>query len=371
MQLNPYRESVIVFALLLVASAGTLHAAPRLELHMVSLAVEAPRLLGMSMDDDGYIWLGSTHRVIYRYDPRSGQIEETKLPFDSSTSQALCVGNKVYLLGQSYPKLIIFHRATKEFSQSDYPSAKPDVWYGTEAVDGRHLYLFDRGSAGVIRWDTSTDTGKAIPYPYPTILPSGGQYVAADRAVWCQVWDYQTGQYIPVGIARLDVTTNKFNGWFPFPQEDAKNEPFTDAAATIFYPHTLKGKLVPFDFKQRRWCQPIPVPDYGKRFGFIGLGTLHDGCWYFSISTYNGTAIGCDGKPYHFCNGLLEFDPQMGRFAPPTLEAKDAYYQISYHLSAGGHFYATGNNIREADGTINQGRLGQGIFWQTRQIERR
>src|SRR5688572_12416635 len=91
-----------LIALLLAALGVTGAASP--ELHVVPLPVKSPRLLGMSMDDDGRIWLGSTHRVIYRYDPRTGTAEEINLPYDSSTSQAICVGRKVYLLGQAYPR---------------------------------------------------------------------------------------------------------------------------------------------------------------------------------------------------------------------------------------------------------------------------
>jgi hypothetical protein len=354
-------------ALLMMAVAGTdLAPAAPLELHVVPLPVKSPRLLGMSMDDDGGIWLGSTHRLVYRYDPRTGAAEEIKLPYDSSTSQAVCVGEKVYLLGQTHPKLIIYHRVRRKFTEAAYPSPRPDVWYGTEAVDGRHLYLFDRGSTGVIKWDTTDDTGKVIPWPYKTLLPSGGRHVAADGAVWCSVWDFTGGQYKPVGIARLDTKTDAFTGFFPW--DDTRDEPYTDAEATAFYPHSLKGKLLPFDLKRRRWCKPIAVPEHGRRFGFIGLGTVHEGRWYFSISTYDGDDLGCDGKPYHFCNGLLEWDPKAGRFAFPTLEAQGAYHQVAYTLSAGGHFYATGNNIREADGTLNNARTGEAVFWQTRKV---
>jgi len=326
----------------------------------------------MSMDNDGFLWFGSMHRKIYRYDPRTGTVEETKLPFDSSTCQTLCVGRKVYLLGQTYPKLMIYDRQAKTFSEAAFPTAKPDVWYGTDPNDGKHLYLFDRGTAGVIKWDTSTDTGTLIPYPYPTPKPSSGRYVAQDGAIWCAVWDFTGGQYIPLGFARLDVTKDVFTGWFPFPKDDADNKPFTDAEATLFYPHTLKGLLIPFDLKAQRWCQSIAVPEYGKRFGFIGLGTTHEGRWYFSISTYNGgTATGCDGKPYHFCNGLLEFDPKTGQFAFPTLEIKDAYFQISYTFSAGDHFFATGNDILEKDGRLNNAKTGNVIFWQTRKVNQK
>ena len=204
---------ITIFAALLAAG----HAAP-IELHTVPIPAKSPRLLGMSMDEDGFIWLGSTHRLIYRYDPRTAATAEIRLPFDSSTSQCLCAGGKVYLLGQSYPKLMIYERATGRFREAAYPSPKPDVWYGTEAIEGRYLYLFDRGAAGVIKWDTRTDTGVVIPYPYETLLPSGGRYVAADGAIWCIVWDYSRGLYEPIGIARLEVKTDRFTGFFAFPK---------------------------------------------------------------------------------------------------------------------------------------------------------
>lgn len=351
--------------LLVVGAVFALTDATPLVLHSVPLPVQSPRLLGMSMDEDGFIWLGSTHRAIYRYDPRTGAVEEIKLPYDSSTSQTICVGKKVYLLGQTYPKLMIYDRVAKRFSEAGLPTAKPDVWYGTEAIGGRYLYLFDRGSAGVIKWDVLTDRGTVIAYPYKTPTPAHGRYIASDGAVWCAVWDLAGGQYVPLGIARLDTKTDRFTDWIAFPKEDADLKPFSAPEVTVFYSHTLKGKLVPFDIKERRWCRALSVPEFGRRFGFIGGGTAHGGRWYFSISTYNGTATGCDGKPYHFCNGLLEFDPKTRRFAFPTLDVAGAYYQVAYTLSAGGHLFATGNNIREKDGSLNMGKTGEAIFWQT------
>src|SRR5262249_10505776 len=155
-------------------------------------------------------------------------------------------GQKVYVLGQTYPRLVAHDRATKVFKELAYPSAKPDVWYGTEAIDGRFLYLFDRGSAGVVKWDTQTDSGKAIAYPCTTPRPSGGRYEPRDKALWCYVWDNTAGQYRPVGIARLDVAAEKFTGWYPFPKDDAELGPYTDPTATFFLPYSLKGKVVPF-----------------------------------------------------------------------------------------------------------------------------
>ena len=128
---------------------------------------------------------------------------------------------------------------------------------------------------------------------------------------------------------------------------------------TFFLPYTLKGKLVPFAFKEKRWCKFLKVPRFGELFGFMGGPKLHKGHYYFSLSTYNGTATGCDGKPYHFCNSILEFNPQARRFDFLTLEADDTYYQIAYMLSGNGEFFATGSNIQQPSGKLNRGRRGR------------
>src|SRR4051794_7186830 len=187
--------------LALVLAATVAFAAEPLELHVVPIPVKSYRLLAMSMDDDGFIWCGSIHRVVHRYDPRRGVVKTIEMPFDSSASSCIYAGKKVYILGQSYPKLIVYDRVAEKFSEYAYPSAKPDVWYGTPLIANQYIYLFDRGASGLIRWDTSTDTGTTIPYPYQTVLPSAGHYEPADNAIWCKLWDYSTGQYVPQGIA--------------------------------------------------------------------------------------------------------------------------------------------------------------------------
>jgi len=355
-------------SLLLVAAVSL--AVEQMPMHVVPLPVNSTRLLGMSMDDDGFIWVGTFHRDAYRYDPRTGSVEVFHVPFEMKTvSQCLCAGSKVYMLGQTHPRLVIYDRASAKFSEAAYPSAKPNVWYGTDLIDDHTLFFFDRGSAGAIRWDTRTDTGTPIPFPYGTPLPSSGQFVAADGAVWCRLWGGTGFQYKPVGIVRLDVADGKFTGMWEFPKDDAGLEPFTVPATTIFLPFTLKGKIVPFDFKSKRWCRFLDVPRFGELFGFIGGPTPHDGRLFFSLSTYNGTDTGCDGKPFHFCNAMLEFDPSTRRFEFPTLAVEGAYHQVAYMLSAGGAFYATGCNIRESDGTLNRDRSGEFVFLQSRPLK--
>jgi streptogramin lyase len=342
----------------------------RLELYQVPLPIRSYRLFDMSMDADGCIWFGSIHHAIHHYDPRTGTAETVPLPSKAVASACLCAGDKVYVLGQAYPRLILYDRKARQFREAAYPSARPNVWYGAGPLDGRHLYLFDQGS-GVIEWDTQTDTGKILAYPYRTPLPGGGRYVAADNALWCFVWDYTGGVYKPLGIARLDLGTKAFTGWYPYPAADDGLRPYTDPEATLFLSATLKGKLMPFDFKEKRWCRFLAIPRFGELFGFQGGPFPHRGHSYYSLSTYNGTPVGCDGKPPHFCNAILEFDAHTGRFDFLTLDEKDSYHQLSYLLSAGGELYVTGTNIREPDGRLNGGRQGEVLVWQTRRPKKK
>jgi len=107
------------------------------------------------------------------------------------------------------------------------------------------------------------------------------------------------------------------------------------------------------------------VPRFGELFGFLGGPWTHQGRYYFSLSTYNGTDKGCDGRPFHFCNGVLEFDPKTRRFEFLILDEKETYHQMAYMLSAGGEFFISGTNIREKSGTLERDRKGEVLLWQT------
>ena len=363
---------MILLIALLVLTVSAFEGAKPLKMYLVHLPVNSYRLLAMAMDEDGDIWFGSIHHVIHRYTPSTGAVETIPLPPATAdyknlwASQSLPANKKVYILSMDYPRLMIYHRETKTFTEKAYPSAKPDVWYGLSHPDGRHLYLFDRGSVGIINWDTMTETGTVIPYPYKTLMPSFGQYDPRDHAVWCGIWDYAGGQYQPIAITRLDTRTDSFTGIWYFPKDDAELQPCTDPDNTRYYPWTLKGKLMPFDIKSKRWCRFIDVPEYGKRFGFIGFSTPFKGKLYFSLSTYNGgDDLGIDGQQYHFANSILVFDPRSRKFDFLTLDVPGKYYQIAYTLNSGGHFYATGSNILTKEGNIFRENRGDIIVWQT------
>ena len=58
----------------------------KLQLHPVPVQVNANRLLGMSMDEDGVIWAGSFDKAVHRYDPRTGKVESIPRPSQNTSS---------------------------------------------------------------------------------------------------------------------------------------------------------------------------------------------------------------------------------------------------------------------------------------------
>src|SRR5438876_647360 len=91
LRVRMYFLSVAFLAVLLLPSAI---AESPMQMHIVPIPVQSYRLLDMSMDDEGFIWVGSTSSVMLRYDPRSGKMEKLGLPFDMTVCSSLCVGKK-------------------------------------------------------------------------------------------------------------------------------------------------------------------------------------------------------------------------------------------------------------------------------------
>src|SRR5258708_35496049 len=88
------------FLVCLLGHAAAAEPAANLQLHVVATPIKSYRLLAMSMDEEGFIWAGAIHQAIDRYDPRTGNVDNVRLPYNAMLSSCLCVGKKIYLLGQ-------------------------------------------------------------------------------------------------------------------------------------------------------------------------------------------------------------------------------------------------------------------------------
>src|SRR6266446_4237062 len=83
---------LVSFPLLAQETATNEREQSKLALHVVPTPIKSYRLLAMSMDDDGFIWAGSIHKGVHRYDPRMGKIEDFPMPFQATASACICVG---------------------------------------------------------------------------------------------------------------------------------------------------------------------------------------------------------------------------------------------------------------------------------------
>jgi hypothetical protein len=342
----------------------------RADLHIEPSRVQ--RLLAMSMDEEGYIWLGNSTKTLFRYDPRSGAIRVIPLPPSIPVGQFLasCLtrNRKVYILLEKSPVLAVYHPQTGEFTSLPLPSAQANTWYGTTAGRTPFLYLFDRDVAGLIEWDTRNDTHAVIKYPYSGPLPSAGVYVQAADALYCPIWNGNK-------IVKFNLTADRFDGEYPTPWKDAQPTGVVPIGHELFVSDRLNGRLLVFDLSSHSWTRAIPIPDYGKVFGFVGGGIAYRGIGYYSLSTYkNEAGDSIDGKPYHFLDRFLAYDPAKQRFGYlQSVHERNEYPQTAYLLvGQDGELYFFGQDIYNPQtGLLEREYHGKAMAYQTRPLSRR
>ncbi|MBI83294.1 MAG: hypothetical protein CMJ81_08875 [Planctomycetaceae bacterium] len=324
--------------------------------------LQAYRLLDMDMDQEGQIWVGSTRGRFLRYDPQTRLHRLIQIPGGETSSCSVCVGTKVYVLGQKYPRLRVYDRVAGRWQEYAYPTRGVDFWYATPTRDRRQLVMFNYGDRAVVFWDTETDTGSAVSYSLEGPPPGFGFLAEEGRAMYSVVseWPYRL-----LKLVRLDMSAKRWSQEWAIPHSDdqiARIRPGEPDGEVLWMPHTMEGYLLAFHTGLRRWTDRMKIPGYGENFHFVGFSTRHAGLHYFSVSTFDGV----EGRPHHFLNALLVFDLKTRQFDLLRLPSTgNDYHQVSYTLSAGGRLFCTGTNIRQADGSLVNGGVGDVIFWQS------
>jgi len=339
----------------------------RVDLKMDPAVVQ--RFLAMSMDDRGYVWIGNSTKTLFRYNPRDGSVKIIPMPGSIPVGQfiasALAVNRKVYLLLEKSPVLAAYHPETGDFTTWKLPSAQPNIWYGASVEHSPYLYLFDRDVLGLIKWDTRKDTHAFIHYPYPGPLPWAGTYVKGENALYCPVWNGNK-------IVRLNLATSRFDGEYPTPWKGAEPTGVVPLGDKLYVSDRLNGRLLVFSLASHSWGRAVPIPEYGKIFGFVGGGIAYQGIAYFSLSTYKSQAgDSVDGKPYHFLDRFLAYDPTRGKFGYLQLPHQPNEYPQTAYLLAGsdGHLYFFGQDIYDPKtGVLEREYHGKAIAYQTRPI---
>jgi hypothetical protein len=316
------------------------------------------------VDPEGRIWFGSSK--FFCYDPGLGttkMLDNTPLE-GKPYSTCLCQGEKVYVLTQKSPLLYVYNQRTRAYATHQLPDAESNIWFGARVPGDPRLYLYVRNRSKLVVWDTEVDRGHEIPYPESMDLWSGF-YVKDDNALYSFTIDAK-----PCRLVRFDLARQKFDTIIPGPEPGCEITGVNPVGQSVYCADRFTGRLFPFDFVRRKWGAAIPVPGYKKVFGFIGMGTTFNGLALYCLSTYKGTMkwdfnsnkylstgdenIGIDGRPHHFINRYLVYDPGAGEFG--FLEAPEEkgkrYPLICYSLVTRNRLFITGYDLGDISRTM-------------------
>jgi hypothetical protein len=320
------------------------------------------------VDPEGKIWFGSDK--FFCYDPGLGttQVLDNSPLEGKPYSTCLCQGEKVYALTQKSPTLYVYNQRTKRYVTHALPDPESNIWFGARVPGDPRLYLYVRNRGTLVVWDTELEKGKEIPYPESLDLWSGF-YVKDDDALYSFTLDAK-----PCRLIRFDLTRQRFDAIISGPEPGCEITGVNPVGGRVFCADRFTGRLFPFDFVRRKWEKAIPVPGYGTVFGFIGMGTAYRGLALYCLSTYRGKMtwdfdrntylstgdenIGIDGRPHHFINKYLAYDPTAEDFGflEAPARSKSRYPLICYSIVARDRLFITGYDL----GNISRGMAPMG-----------
>jgi hypothetical protein len=274
------------------------------------------------VDHNGILWCGSAHNF-FSLNTKSMNVEQHETAYLGSNpfSTCLCQDDKVYILAQKSPHLYMYHSVKKEFSKFNLPDPESNIWFGVRVPDDPRLYMYVRNRGKLLVWDSELETGTEITYPDQKMDLWSGFYIADDRAIYSF-----TSPERPCQLMRFDLQKQQFDAPISAPEPGLEITGVNPIGDTVYCADRFTGRIFPFNFKKREWGKPIHVPGFKKVFGFIGMGTTFNGMALYCLSSYYGSSkwdfntnkylskgdenIGIDGKPHHFLNKYLVFDPR-------------------------------------------------------------
>ena len=352
------------------------------KLYRVPLGMQTGRLHEMEPGYDGgrlWFWAGSIGATLLEYDPRSGATTRHPLinvphPEDSETLgrhfYPVRKAGKIYLADLRQPTnfLPVYDPNSRRVTFHRLPGTKEGdrmyIYKGHISSSGPFLYLFPKDPPGVIQWDTRTDTGRLFRFPYGAEGPLSGQLTADGKTLWCSLSTSQA-------MARFDVAAGEWTGHWPCPLDKARPSSAGIIGDVYYAPDLDEPRVLRFDTANESWLEEVKTPGYRSYFGILGGGFIYQQQMFCAMSTYKGYyppggPIGIDGKPHHFLDRWLCYDPRSRRFAHLVCETGDrAYWITCYAVVMGPHLYMTAFNAMQADGSIEQAGRGEAAIFQT------
>lgn len=329
--------------------------------------IQTLRPYAFDVDENSVLWEGA-NEAVYRLDTRSGAHEKIALPSlkGHSACSVWTFQGKVYLLLERCDYVTVYDPLNRTEELLALPGNEPTVWYGLKAAG--KLLLFDRSKdGGILILDHPGAPLRKVTNPFGDIEIAGGRLMANGRIAISKP-DYG-------GFLFFDPERETF-------LETLDADPGTSLLEQTWYVSDgINGRLLPYSVREDRWLDPIPTPDHGKVYGFIGGCFDFGNSTYYCLSTYRfrsqinretgelilpeGWDIGVDGRrPNRFLDRFLVYDAAGEGFEyliAPQFENRTVL--LCYSQVQGDRIYITGYLIPHgADGGPSD-QPGDWVVW--------
>lgn len=298
------------------------------KLYRVPLGFQSGRLHEMDPSyEDGCLWFwGRGGPEVICYDPATGQAERIEIPAPDAASAALLKlhfhplskNGKLHLtdLRQPTDRLPVYDIASRRTSFHRLPQGVGRLpvmlQNGIVSRVSPNVYLFVADPPGLIIWDSARQEGEFTRYPAEAQGPWGGVESQDGGTLWIpnpNDW----------ALTRFDVRQRKWNGYWKSPFGKDSQPSAVGILGDVFYgPDLDEGRMLRFDTRREKWLRAVTVPGRGQVYGVLGGGAVYRGALYACLSTYRsytppGGPVGVDGKPYHFLDRYVCYEPRSRR----------------------------------------------------------
>ncbi|MBI2194552.1 MAG: hypothetical protein HYU36_21445 [Planctomycetes bacterium] len=308
------------------------------------------RPYGIDVDEEGWLWEGCGYNRLTAHHLRTAELRQIAVPEmgNRPVYQVFAWEGKLVLTVGEAPFYLIYDTARGRCRFQEVSGERPIVWYGTKTPNGKVL-LYERGSSRVLVLDGPEARPRTVACPYAGQLAAGK--ALSDGLIYSCLAD-------PARVIRYDPAAERFVDETAIPWPEANPSGLHDHAGTLYINDSAGGRIFVMETASRRWHDPIPTPDHGKIYGFMGGTFSYEGKAYICLSTYRHASrldpktgkiivpegpLSVDGRPHRFLERYLVFDPSSRSFdylvAP---EQPDGVPLLCYNWTDGKRFAITG-----------------------------
>jgi hypothetical protein len=317
-----------------------------------------PRPYACDVDENDWLWEGCGHNRLTGHNLRTAELVQIPVPEMGGLpifSAFAWQGKLVLVLGEA-PFYLVYDVKTRTCLRRPVPATdRAIIWYGTKTPDDK-LLLYERHTSNTLILDAPEAEPRIVPFPYEGQLGAGR--LLSDGLVYSTLND-------PARVVRFDPVNERFVDEIPAPESDLYLVPVQLHEGMLYCANTSGGTIYPYHPASGRWLEPIPTPDYGTVYGFIGAPFNFQGKAFMTLSTYAHPSridaktgkliipegpLTVDGRPPRFLDRFLVFDPAAQSFdylvAP---EQPDGIPLLCYSWADAERFAITGYVIPFAE----------------------